>query len=222
MKGSAQNSGRVSSGGWGRMALSRSGSVMRCVAGSRWWRPDGSGGFNHGVAGLTRPADDSWGERPGGYRRHTATVTVGHGTRCWDEAARAVLNWQVKIRSGFAVTAAAGDLRVRTGCDYRLTAVFGPFRIREPVRVTAVVDEPMRCGFAYGTLPGHPVSGEEAFIVHRDPDGEVRFTLRSLTRPSPGRWWPAFPILLVAQRFYRRRYLHALRPGLRGRDPQGR
>jgi uncharacterized protein (UPF0548 family) len=39
--------------------------------------------------------------------------------------------------------------------------------VREPVRVVAVADLPDRRGFAYDTLPGHPVTGEEAFIAHR-------------------------------------------------------
>jgi hypothetical protein len=39
----------------------------------------------------------------------------------------------------------------------------------------------------------------------------VSLTLRSLTRPAPGRWRPVFPLLLVAQRLYRRRYLRAFR-----------
>lgn len=55
--------------------------------------------------------------------------------------------------------------------------------IREPVEVVSVVEESDRVGFAYRTMPGHPVSGEEAFIVHRD-GGEVRLTVRSLTRPA--------------------------------------
>ncbi|MEH3078354.1 MAG: DUF1990 family protein [Quadrisphaera sp.] len=83
--------------------------------------------------------------------------------------------------------------------------------MREPVRVVAVVDTDDRRGFAYGTLRGHPVSGEEAFVVHRDPEGRVHLTLRSLTRPAPsGPWRLVFPALLVAQRVYRRRYQQAL------------
>jgi uncharacterized protein (UPF0548 family) len=77
--------------------------------------------------------------------------------------------------------------------------------------VVAVVNQPTRCGFSYGTLDGHPVSGEEAFIVHRGPDGEVWLTLRSLTHASRGRWQWAFPILLIAQKCYRRRYRQALK-----------
>lgn len=91
-------------------------------------------------------------------------------------------------------------------------ASLGRVSVREPVRVIAVVEEPTRCGYSYGTLDGHPVSGEEALIVHRTPDGAVWLTLRSLTRPGRGGWRLAFPALLVAQRWYRRRYVRALRP----------
>jgi uncharacterized protein (UPF0548 family) len=38
-------------------------------------------------------------------------------------------------------------------------AHLGPIRV--PCRVVYVLDEPERRGFAYGTLPGHPESGEE-------------------------------------------------------------
>lgn len=63
--------------------------------------------------------------------------------------------------------------------------VCGPLAVHEPVRVVAVVDTPDTRGFAYGTLRGHPVSGEEAFIVRKAPDGRVTLTLRSLTAPPP-------------------------------------
>jgi uncharacterized protein (UPF0548 family) len=162
-------------------------------------------------AGLTCPGDETWSQRTRGFRRHTATTAIGHGEKAWDAAASAVLDWEIKTRSGFAVEAVTGEPRARAGADYRLTARFGPITVREPVRVVAVVDRPGRCGFAYGTLDGHPVSGEEAFIVHRTPDGEVRLTLRSLTRASRGGWRWAFPALLIAQKYYRRRYLRALR-----------
>ena len=123
------------------------------------------------------------------------------------------MSWGVKTRSGFAVEPGPGATeRVREGSRYWLVAAVGPFGVREPVRVVAVVDRPDRCGFAYGTLDGHPVSGEEAFVLHLTSDGAVWLTLRSLTRPSRGLWRAAFPAALVAQRWYRRRYLRALLP----------
>ena len=41
--------------------------------------------------------------------------------------------------------------------------------LKAPCRVVYVVDEPHVRGFAYGTLPGHPESGEERFVVRHDP-----------------------------------------------------
>jgi uncharacterized protein (UPF0548 family) len=162
--------------------------------------------------GATRPADERWAEAPAGFRRYERTVPIGQGSAHWAAAASAVLEWGVKTGSGFTVHPDGGaDRRVREGQDYWLVAAVGPVTVREPVRVVAVVEEPDRCGFAYGTLEGHPVSGEEAFVVHRSADGLVRLTLRSLTRPGRGRWRLAFPALLIAQRWYRYRYLRALR-----------
>jgi uncharacterized protein (UPF0548 family) len=165
--------------------------------------------FNYDVVGDTRPAEARWAGEVVGYRRFERTVCVGRGTARWEAVADAVLRWQVKVRSGFRVAPVEGDLVARSGARYELTASFGPVTVREPVRVVTVVDQPDRCGFSYGTLCGHPVSGEEAFVVHRSPDGRVWLTLRSLTRPADGGWRWAFPVLLVAQRVYRRRYLRA-------------
>lgn len=167
--------------------------------------------LNYDVVGATCPADELWGARAPGFRSHERTILLGRGQSCWEAAATAVTAWRVKTRSGFTVRAlCGGSIRVQEGVDYELLATLGPWSLREPVRVVAVVEEATRCGFAYGTRRGHPVSGEEAFIVHRTSDGAVWLTLRSLTRASPGRWRLAFPAALVAQRWYRYRYSRAL------------
>jgi uncharacterized protein (UPF0548 family) len=167
--------------------------------------------LSYDAIGATRPADAVWADPPAGFRPSAGTVEIGRGKEVWDKASRAVLDWQVKTRSGFAVTAVAGGaIRVEKDADYVLKARFGPISVEEPVRVVAVVDEPDRCGFAYGTLDGHPVRGEEAFVVHRSAEGVVFLTLRSLTAAPAGRWLAAYPVALVAQRWYRRRYLRAL------------
>jgi uncharacterized protein (UPF0548 family) len=165
--------------------------------------------------GATRPGDERW-SRPAGsrYRSFERTVVLGSGDRLWRSASAALMEWGVKTRSGFRVESTSGDAErpasVRAGRDSRLIALLGPVRVREPVRVVAVVDTPDRRGFAYGTLDGHPVSGEEAFVLLRT-DGVVRLTLRSLTRAGSGVWRAAFPLALLAQRWYRRRYSAALR-----------
>ncbi len=60
----------------------------------------------------------------------------------------------------------------------------GRWGVVAPCRVVQVVDEPGRRGFAYGTLPGHPEQGEESFVVSREADGTVTFTVTAFSRPG--------------------------------------
>jgi uncharacterized protein (UPF0548 family) len=60
----------------------------------------------------------------------------------------------------------------------------GPVQITAPRQVVYVVQEPARRGFAYGTLPGHLESGEEAFVIERHDDDTVTFTITAFSRPA--------------------------------------
>ena len=60
----------------------------------------------------------------------------------------------------------------------------GPLALRAPVRIVYLVDEPARAGFAYGTLPGHPEQGEEAFMITMDDAERVRFDIVAFSRPA--------------------------------------
>ena len=157
---------------------------------------------------MTSPELRDWPSSGRGYRRSEVSAVVGSGDAVWERATRDVLRWRVKTASGFAVDSTGpvsqGDRVVVTA---RLLAV----TVVEPVEVVAVVTELDRVGFAYRTMPGHPVSGEEAFIVHRRGD-EVRLTVRSLTRAAPQQPWRVlYPLLRIAQRIARGRYLRSLR-----------
>ena len=136
------------------------------------------------------------------------SALVGRGAEAWAFAGGEVFRWGVKTRSGFEV---ADERLVAVGNRYWIVARIGPVRVREPVEVVAVVDEVNRKGFAYRTLVGHPIRGEEAFEVSRREDGSVWLTVRSLTRPARGARRIVYPLARVAQVFYRRRYLRALR-----------
>ncbi len=145
--------------------------------------------LNYAQVGATRPGEQTWSEEPSGYRRYERTVSIGQGSAHWKIVTSDVLAWEVKSRSGFTVKSMAGEsIRVQPGTDYVLTAALGPFSLREPVRVVATVDQVDRCGFAYGTLEGHPVSGEEAFIVYQDADAVIDPTISD--PPCP---WPLAP-----------------------------
>ncbi len=68
-----------------------------------------------------------------------------------------------------------------------LSRVFGIWFLN-PCRVVYRVDPPGETdevAFAYGTLSGHVVSGEERFTVRRDPaTDEVRFEILAFSRPA--------------------------------------
>lgn len=74
-----------------------------------------------------------------------------------------------------------------------------------------MIDEPARSGFAYGTLPGHPESGEEAFIVDIDEADEVWFTVRAFARPGTLLARISGPLGRGVQRLVTRRYIAAMR-----------
>ncbi|MGA7204033.1 MAG: DUF1990 family protein [Specibacter sp.] len=157
---------------------------------------------------MTSPELPAWPPSDGDYRRSEVTAVVGRCDALWERAAGDILRWKVKTASGFSVDStapmSAGDRVLVTVRALGMTVV-------EPVEVVSVVREPDRVGFSYRTLPGHPVSGEEAFVVHRH-SGQVILTIRSLTRAAPQQPWRAlYPLLRVAQLVVRRRYLRALR-----------
>jgi len=65
-----------------------------------------------------------------------------------------------------------------------LASALGPLKFTAPCRVVYVNSEADKAGFAYGTLPGHPESGEESFVLELRQDGTVTFTITALSRPA--------------------------------------
>lgn len=157
---------------------------------------------------MTTPDRLYWAPTDHRYRRSGISVIVGTGEALWERATREVLRWGVKTASGFVVDSPGP---VIPGDRVIVRARFLTVTVVEPVEVVSVVEETDRVGFAYRTLPGHPVNGEEAFIVSREGN-EVRLTVRSLTRPAPQQPWRSlYPLLRLVQLVARRRYLRALR-----------
>ena len=127
----------------------------------------------------------------------------------FDESGRPVAAATVDS-SGEALFGPDGTPFIRPGDTANLVIPFGPLGIAAPVRVVYVVDTPTRKGFAYGTLPGHPESGEEAWMLDQSDDGSVWLTIRAFSRPSTSLWWVVYPVLRIVQAVYTRRYERAL------------
>lgn len=109
---------------------------------------------------------------------------------------------------GETVYTAQGEAIVRAGDVGMLHPAFWPREF--PVRVVYVIDEPERRGAAFGTLPGHPLDGEELFLVERGDDDSVWFTVRIFSRPANGFWRAVSPALRLVQALLVRRYLREL------------
>jgi len=149
---------------------------------------------------------------PRGFRAGEHRATLGTGRETFDRAAGAVMRWELKTRAGFRVirVGEAGAFFsdgpvVRGECA---VIRFGP--VRETVEVVRVVDRPRRRGFAYGTLPDHPLRGEEAFLVEWRDDDTVELVIRAFSRPNGRMWWLLLPVLAIARRLVIRRYLRVL------------
>jgi uncharacterized protein (UPF0548 family) len=117
---------------------------------------------------------------PRGYRHLTRTRALADLD--FDAAGRLLLGWQLQERAGLAV--AASSPYAEPGAVALMRLGLGRAALRIPCRVVYVLAEPNRVGFAYGSLPGHPESGEELFVLERDDAGRVRLTVTAFSRPA--------------------------------------
>lgn len=146
---------------------------------------------------------------PPGFHVMRQEVELGVGEAVFSGVVHGLLRWEVLTRAGIRVAATSATVAV--GATVVQTIGVGGVGLAAPCRVTAVTVGPDTAGFTYGTLPGHPESGEETFEVRRRPDGTVVATIGSVARPA---WWAvrlAGPLARRIQRIAVGRYAAALR-----------
>lgn len=171
-------------------------------------------------AELTYPEHGATrGQLPDGYHHLSIAAEIGSGQAVFDLAASALLHWDMHRKAGLRVYASGPS--AEPGVVVAQVVGRGPVVQVSPCRVVYTVDEPSRRGFAYGTLPGHPESGEEAFAVELGPDGKVRLRLRSFSRPASLMMRAAGPVGAAIQRFFVVRYVHAMRALANPGGPSG-
>jgi uncharacterized protein (UPF0548 family) len=159
------------------------------------------------VAELTYPEVGGTAREPLPDGYHHVRVTRSLGVVDLDEVAEILFSWRVQERSG--VRRISGPDRVALGADVTFRSLMQTI----PCRVVEVVDEQQRRGFAYGTLPGHPETGEERFVAERDPEsGEVTATITAFSNPATWVTRLGGPVARLVQRVMSRRYLDAMVP----------
>lgn len=148
------------------------------------------------------------GALPSGYRHLRVEGELGSGDTVFDLAAARLFGWDMHRGAGIHVP--PGTPAATVGLDVDLGFGVGPVRATAPCRVLDVLRTDRQRGFTYGTLDGHPESGEETFVVTRGADGRVAGTVIAFSRPA--RWYTraAGPVGHLLQRRIALRYLAAL------------
>ncbi|MFI6073269.1 DUF1990 family protein [Actinoplanes sp. NPDC051343] len=153
---------------------------------------------------------------PAGYGHVHRDVVIGHGRAAFDAAVGGLFGWDMHRRAGFGVTSSAG--RAAVGVTVLLRAGWGRASLAIPCRVVYTVDDQRCRGFAYGTMPGHPERGEEAFLVELTDVDVVRFRVRAFSRPASFLARAGGPVTRLAQHIATNRYVTAMRGLAAGAD----
>lgn len=160
--------------------------------------------FTYTEVGATRS-----GTLPAGYHHVRRRHRIGVGRAAFEAVADGLMTWQVLLGSGLRVDAAAP--RAQVGVNVTTGLGLGPIRLRIPCRVVWTVDDAHQVGFGYGTLPGHPEHGEEAFLVEIDRTEDVWFTVTAFSRPATWYTRLAGPLARLGQSAVTSRYVSAAR-----------
>ncbi|MEU4838726.1 DUF1990 family protein [Nocardia testacea] len=165
--------------------------------------PDGPA-FTYSEIGATR------GELPPGYRHLRVRRRIAAGEAEFRRLGAALLRY--RIQRGLGILREAGTPVAEPGTAVTVRLGIGRFGLRAPCRVVYVLDGPDRIGFAYGTLPGHPMSGEELFAVEYDEgSGVVYGVVTAFSRPASWYMRLGGPLAVPAQRAAAAAYLAVLR-----------
>lgn len=155
---------------------------------------------------------------PAGFGHVDKTTAVGSGPSAFAALAEGIMTWEIQRRSGLQVRAPE-----RAAVGARITSGFGVGNLRLPVPCEVVwAMEPQlaegpdgvevtMAGFGYGTLPGHPALGEEAFLAMLTPDGAVHFRLLAFSKPAGFIFALGSPITRLTQAGVTRSYQQAAR-----------
>jgi len=162
-------------------------------------------------------AEHGWSQQqrvPAGYRVEHRRIAAGTGPQAYAALAEGIMGWQLHRLAGLQVDPATP----RAAAGLRMASRFGrgPVRLRIPCQVVWTEEDMRsggrrRTGFGYGTLPGHPVRGEESFTAVFEPDGQVWFELFAFSRPANWFFRAGAPVAAASQRLATRRYLAAAR-----------
>jgi uncharacterized protein (UPF0548 family) len=122
---------------------------------------------------------------PSGYVVDHTRVRLGTGRESFMAARAALARWE-QFNLGWMQAFPADNVITANGLVAVAARSLGLWTLAA-CRIVYVVDDDgpvKRSGFAYGTLPGHPESGEERFLVEwKRDDDSVWYDILAFSRP---------------------------------------
>jgi uncharacterized protein (UPF0548 family) len=175
--------------------------------------------FSYENIGATRTAP------PPGWGINHMRQLIGSRQAAYEKACAALFSWQLLAISGLEVFPSTPELRPGTDVAI-LSRHFGVWSVDFCRVIYVLRDERekdgtlLRTGFAYGTLPGHAVRGEEIFSIEWHPaTEEVWYDIYSFSLPAT----PLIKLLAPIARATQRRFARAsLEAGRRAAEPEVR
>jgi uncharacterized protein (UPF0548 family) len=143
---------------------------------------------------------------PTGFRHDRYEIALPNRPDAFERGAEGLRQWAAHRGAGLTVEPHEPPAE---GTTVAVAAPVGPLTAVAVCRIVALVDEADRYGFAYGTLPGHPERGEEAFLVERGTGG-VTFRVVAFSKPAELLARLGGPVTRAIQQATSRRYLNGL------------
>lgn len=167
---------------------------------------------------FPRSFDGGW---PAGYTVMVASqeIEADDPAAAYIALTEGILGWELHRRAGLTMESDADrpapGIRVVSGFGVAAARIKAPCRVlwaRNPQLDGAGRAVPgQRGGFGYGTLPGHPVRGEEGFYAELTTDNCVLFRCSAYSVPASLMFRLAAPVTRLTQRYVLARYARAAR-----------
>jgi uncharacterized protein (UPF0548 family) len=174
--------------------------------------------FSYENVGVTRDFDTAGSDHArGDFNVDKNRQLLGYGSAVYRKACDALRNWRQFDLDW--VDLCWPDTPICEGCVVALLARVGRGWITNAARIAYVVDESgdqERFGFAYGTLPGHAMRGEERFVIDWNRESnEVHFDVLAISKPNHLISWMSYPLVRRLQSRFRAQATDAMHRAVR-------
>jgi len=164
-------------------------------------------GWSYPHSGATKDIPSGKTSSPvGDYNLDSSRVRLGSGGDTYRAAVAAVRRWAM-FDVGW-IELCWPNTRICAGSSVAVLARIARGFCLNAGRIIYTIEDSgniERFGFAYGTLPGHMIRGEERFLVEWNRrTGEVGFEVMALSRPNHLLSWLSYPMVRNLQARFRR------------------